>query len=83
MFYGIIIRIYTGKSEHNPPHIHVYDQDSRASYNIETGELIEGMLGTKQSRLVQAWMELHKEELQANWILAQKGEMPFTIDPLK
>jgi hypothetical protein len=83
MFFGIIIRMYTGLSEHNPPHIHVYYQDSRACFSISTGELFEGIFGVRQTRLVQAWIELHKEELQANWILAKKGEKLFSIDPLK
>ena len=26
MFYGIIIRMYYGPKEHNPPHIHIYYQ---------------------------------------------------------
>jgi len=33
--------------------------------------------------LVSAWIILHKEELSANWELAQNGELPFKIDPLK
>lgn len=75
--------MYTGLSEHNPPHFHVYYQDSRASFSIVTGELIDGLLGVRQIRLVQAWIELHKEELQANWMLARKGEKLVSIDPIK
>jgi hypothetical protein len=83
MFFGIIIRIYTGTKEHNPPHIHVYYQDERASFDINSGNLIDGKMPNKQTRLVQAWIELHREELLADWILAQKGEKPFNIEPLK
>jgi hypothetical protein len=32
---------------------------------------------------VQAWLELHKDELTANWSLAISGENIFTIDPLR
>jgi len=32
---------------------------------------------------VPTWIEIHKEELIANWKLAQKGETPFKIEPLK
>ena len=83
MFYGIIIRMYFGPTEHNPPHIHVYYQDYKAIFNIITGELEDGEIGSKQIKLVQAWIEIHKEELLANWDLCQKGEKPFIIEPLK
>lgn len=52
MFYGIIIRMYFGPKEHNPPHIHVYYQDNKSIFNIITGELEDGILETKQIRLV-------------------------------
>lgn len=32
MFQGILIRMYLGKKEHNPPHIHAYFQKSKAIY---------------------------------------------------
>jgi len=34
-------------------------------------------------RLVQAWVEIHREELAADWELASKGQMPFRIKPLR
>lgn len=83
MFFGIIIRMYMGKSEHQPPHFHVYYQDSKALVNINTLAVIEGNLPVKQTRLVLAWAELHKDELLADWDLAQSGELPFKIDPLR
>lgn len=30
-----------------------------------------------------AWIEIHKEDLQANWKLLDEGEQFFKIDPLK
>jgi hypothetical protein len=33
--------------------------------------------------LVQAWIEIHKDELLADWELAIDGENIFKIDPLK
>jgi hypothetical protein len=32
---------------------------------------------------VQAWVEIHKEELMADWKLALEGEPVFKIDALK
>lgn len=83
MFFGIIIRMYYAPKEHNPPHIHVYYQNYRATFLIEDGNLQNGVLPSKQQRLVQAWIEIHKDELFANWELCQNGEKPFSINPLK
>jgi hypothetical protein len=32
---------------------------------------------------VQAWMEIHKEDLMVNWKLAIAGEALFKIEPLR
>lgn len=34
-------------------------------------------------KLVQAWIELHKEELVANWKLLSEDEGFFQIEPLR
>ena len=83
MFFGIIIRMYYAPKEHNPPHIHVYYQDERAVIEIEDCRMTQGNLAAKQLRLVIAWVELHREELEADWQLCQNGEKPFPIAPLK
>jgi hypothetical protein len=76
MFFGIIIRMYYAPKEHNPPHIHVYYQDYKATIRIQDCEIIVGQIPSKQLRLIQAWIEIHREELLANW-------KPFQIEPLK
>ena len=45
--------------------------------------MTEGNLPNRQVKLIVAWAELHKEELMADWDLAQNGEKPFKIDPLR
>ena len=75
--------MYYAPKEHNPPHIHVYYQDNKAVINIDDCQLTQGKLPTKQVRLVVAWIELHREELMADWQLCQNGEKPFAIEPLK
>ncbi len=62
---------------------HAYYQEHKAIINIDTCELIDGELPKKQLKLVTAWAELRKEELQANWKLAMNNELPFKIKPLK
>jgi len=83
MFFGIIIRMYCGKAEHNPPHVHIYYNEFKAILDIHQCEIVEGKLPKKQTKLVQAWAEIHKEELIADWQLASNGELPFKIDPLR
>ena len=65
------------------PHIHVDYQDFQAVINIEDFEIMEGSLPANQLKLVHAWIEIHKEDLLADWKLAVKGEQLFKIDPLK
>ena len=36
----------------------------------------------KQLRLVQAWIELHRDELIADWEISISGENPYKINPL-
>jgi hypothetical protein len=33
--------------------------------------------------MVQVWIDLHREELLADWDLTSEGVEPFRIDPLK
>jgi hypothetical protein len=41
-----------------------------------TVKLLEGNIPNSKMRLVQAWIELHKDELVANWELTVSGEQP-------
>lgn len=80
MFYGILIRMYY--DDHNPPHIHAIYGNDTACFTFY-GEILEGSLPKKQRKLVEAWIEIHRDELNANWKLAQEGETIFKIEPLK
>jgi hypothetical protein len=83
MFYGIIISLYfLDNKHHNAPHIHAKYAESEASIAISDGEILAGELPRKQLRLVQAWIELRRDELAADWELAANGESPYKIDPL-
>jgi hypothetical protein len=79
MFYGIIVSMYYfDKRRYHTPHIHVKYQEQEAVIAIPGGEVLEGEL-----KLVQAWIEIHRDELMANWELASEGENVFKIDPLR
>jgi hypothetical protein len=40
-------------------------------------------LPVAQRRLVEAWAEIHRAELQTNWERLQSGQPPVKIDPLR
>ena len=83
MFYGIIIRLYLiDNQQHHLPHIHARYAEFEASISIADGDILSGDLPRKQFRLVQAWIELHRDELEADWEIAVSGETPYKIIPL-
>jgi hypothetical protein len=84
MFYGILILMYfRDNRRHHLPHIHVRYQGKNAAVSIDDGSVLDGSLPTRQLKMVQAWIEIHKEELLVDWELAIKGEEPFRIAPLQ
>ena len=84
MFYGIIVYIYfMDDKQHRLPHLHAKYQDHEVIVSIPNGEVLDGDLPRSKMRLLLAWIELHKDELQADWELAVAGEQPFKIEPLR
>lgn len=80
-FFGIIIQMYF--TDHNPPHFHAEYQGEEALIEIETGTVLRGGLPRKEMYYVQAWREIHRDELIANWDIAfaRSGEVK-KIKPL-
>jgi len=68
---------------HHAPHFHAYYQDSTAIFSIDPIELMEGSMPKRQTRLVEAWAELHQNELRSDWQRLQAGQRPLPIEPLK
>lgn len=84
MFYGIIVYMYfLDNRGHNRPHVHAKYQGQEVVVAIPDGEVLEGEIPNPKMKLLQAWIELHKEELEANWELAASGQQPYKIDPLR
>jgi len=68
--------------QHHRPHFHAYYGDDVAIYALSPIELIAGSLPRRQQRFVEAWAELHEDELIADWQLLQSGQVPLPIAPL-
>ena len=84
MFYGLIVMMYyLDTKQHKHPHIHVKYGEYEIVLRIPDGEVLEGDLPGGKLKLVKAWIEIHQDELMANWELASKGSEVFKIDPLK
>lgn len=66
-FYGIVIKMYFRKKEHNPPHFHAIYGECVAEFDIETGNVIVGDLPEKAVGLVREWASIHKTELLRVW----------------
>lgn len=82
-FFGIIIRMYMEAGEpHHLPHFHAYYQDDVGVFGLDPIDLIAGTLPRRQRRLVEAWAELHQDELLRDWARLQAGQPPEPIDPL-
>ena len=84
MFYGLIVSMYFfDKKKHHLPHIHVRYQDQEAVYSIPEGNLLEGGIPPNKIRILLAWIEIHREDLLADWQLASEGQQVFKIEPLR
>jgi hypothetical protein len=84
MFYGIIISLYfLDRGKHKRPHLHARYQEHEVVLSIPDGKILDGKLPARKMKLVEAWMEIHREELLADWELAVNGEAVFKIEPLR
>jgi hypothetical protein len=75
--------VFFDNRKHHQPHIHVQYGDEEAVISIPEGDLMEGSLRRAKLKLVQAWIEIHQDELMSDWELAVSGQQIFKIDPLK
>ena len=83
MFYGIIVRMQSEQGgKHHKPHIHCIYGEQEVVIALD-GEVLEGDFPAGKLKLVQAWMVIHQEELEANWKLLSAGDGYYKIEPLK
>ena len=66
-FYGIRIRMYFERKEHNPPHIHAFYGGYVAAIVITTGKVLDGKLPPKALAMVREWVALNEKELLELW----------------
>ena len=83
LFHGIVIRMKRVPNASSTPHIHADFQGYSARITLDSCEMTQSSLPTKQERLAIAWVEIHRENLLANWALVNAGQAPVVIDGLK
>ena len=84
MFYGIIVNMYNEKGgKHNIPHIHAEYSGEEIVLSL-SGEVIEpnSKFPKNKLKMLEGWIDIHREELEANWKLLSSGEKHFRIEPL-
>lgn len=83
MFFGIIVYMYNEKGgKHSLPHVHAEYQDNEIVVDLE-GNVLDGGFPKSKLKLLLAWIEIHKDDLFANWKLLSEGKEYFKIEPLK
>jgi hypothetical protein len=48
-------------------------------YSIADGSVLAGSLPPSKHKLVVAWVEIHRDDLMADWELAVNGQTPLPI----
>ena len=82
-FYGIIIAMYFNDNDkHHIPHLHAEYAEYECSFDFK-GNLLRGKMPTKQRKMIEVWIALHKEELEALWKVMITHNEFFKIDPLR
>ncbi|MFZ4526261.1 MAG: DUF4160 domain-containing protein [Chlorobium sp.] len=69
--------------QHHAPYFHAEYAEFTAVIAIEGGDVLEGDLPRNKMKLVQAWLEIHRDEIMADWSLAVRGLPVQKIKPLE
>lgn len=78
-FRGIVV--FMNYNDHDPPHFHARSREQEVTIEIETG-VVQGRMTAARLRLLFEWMNIHREELEANWVRGRERRPFQKIDPL-
>jgi hypothetical protein len=79
-FLGIVI--YMLYDDHRPPHFHAEYGEYKISVEINTG-VLQGRFPRRALDAVMEWYNIHREELLADWNLAERHQPMQKIPPLE
>ncbi|MBX7244587.1 MAG: DUF4160 domain-containing protein [Candidatus Sumerlaeaceae bacterium] len=80
-FFGIIVTMYY--NDHPPPHFHARYGNDAITYRLDLMTVMEGSLPPRAMGMVVEWAQAHRDELLADWELAESRQPLNPIEPLK
>ena len=84
VFFGIVVAFTASKAARSKePFVIALWQGNEAAVQIASNQLLWGQLPANKLVLVNARVEIHKEELAANWHADQITGEFFKLDPLR
>ena len=75
-FYGMYIKMYFQRKEHNPPHFHVIYGEYTGEIEIKSLKMREGDLPPNALELVKEWATLHQTALMHIWETQEFIKLP-------
>ena len=80
-FLGIVIAMYY--NDHAPAHFHAQYGSHAVRVEIASCTVLSGSIPPRALRLVLEWLDLHRDQLAADWRLAGQRRPLNRIDPLE
>lgn len=80
-FLGIVIAMFY--NDHAPPLFHARYGELEIRVDIQTGQVLSGDFPRRALALVLEWLELHRDDLMLDWILAGERKPLRKIAPLE
>jgi hypothetical protein len=78
-FYGIVV--FMNYNDHDPAHCHARYQGVEVVLEIGSGEIVGHFPPGALRRLVE-WVNLHRDELEVNWVRAREHRHLLPVEPL-
>jgi hypothetical protein len=80
-FFGIVVSMYF--DDHAPPHIHGRYGSHKVRVAIGDFKILAGSFPPRALALLVEWMDIHRAELDADWVRAETGQGLEPIEPLR
>ena len=75
-FYGIVIKMFFKPKEHEPSHIHALYGEHVGIFDLRTMKMAEGDLPGRAQGLVEEWLSINQDKLQAMWDSQKLEKLP-------
>ncbi len=76
------ITVFMNYNDHPPPHFHATYGEFEVSVELDSG-IVQGRFPRRALKALMEWYELHRDELQVNWELAEQHQPLIHVPPLE